>query len=132
VLTPSDATRGELLELGFRPELVTAVPNGVSEMFRPGGERSAEPLVVAVGRFAPVKRFDELIRAALVAKQAVPAMRLDLVGSGPMDDELRALVREHAAESWVTFHGHLEHEALVALYQRAWIVASASLAEGWD
>jgi len=131
VLTPSDATRVELLEIGFRPELVTAVPNGVSETFRTGGERSPTPLVVAVGRFAPVKRFDELIRAAVVAHGSVPEMRLHLVGSGPMDEELRALVREHSADEWITFLGHVDHDQLVALYQRAWIVASASLAEGW-
>jgi glycosyltransferase involved in cell wall biosynthesis len=131
VLTPSDATRDELLEIGFRPERVTAVPNGVGETFRPGGERSPTPLVVAVGRFAPVKRFDDLIRAAVAARAEVPEMRMLLVGSGPMEDELRALVREHGATEWVEFLGHVEHEQLVTLYRRAWIVASASLAEGW-
>jgi glycosyltransferase involved in cell wall biosynthesis len=131
VLTPSDATRDELLELGFRAELVTAVPNGVGEQFSPGGTRDAQPLVVAVGRFAPVKRFDELIRAALVAKQRVPGLRLQLVGSGPMRAELEALVAEHAAGGWIDLLGHLSHDELVGLYRRAWVVASASLAEGW-
>jgi glycosyltransferase involved in cell wall biosynthesis len=87
--------------------------------------------VVAVGRFAPVKRFDELIRAAVVARGEVPEMRMLLGGSGPMEDELRALVREHGATEWIAFLGHVDHEQLVTLYQRAWIVASASLAEGW-
>jgi glycosyltransferase involved in cell wall biosynthesis len=131
MLTPSDATRGELIEIGFRPELVTSVPNGVSETFHPGGERSPTPLVLAVGRFAPVKRFDELIRAAVLAHRSVPDLELHLVGSGPMDEELRALVREHDAAEWITFLGHVDHEHLVGLYQRAWVVSSASIAEGW-
>jgi glycosyltransferase involved in cell wall biosynthesis len=131
MVTPSDATREELIELGFRPERVLAVPNGVSEQFVPGGRRSPEPHVVAVGRLAPVKRFDELIRAAVVARRRVPGLRLDIVGSGPQLDELRALVGAEGADGWITFIGQVAHQELVALYQRAWIVASASLAEGW-
>jgi glycosyltransferase involved in cell wall biosynthesis len=131
VVTPSDATRDELLALGLRPERVTAVPNGVSEEFSPGPDRSPTPLVIAVGRFAPVKRFDELIRAAIVARRRVPTLELHLVGSGPMRDELAALVATEGAGDWIHFLGHLDHHELVALYRRAWIVASASLAEGW-
>ena len=37
MVTPSESTREELIELGFRPERVTAVPNGVDPFFSPGG-----------------------------------------------------------------------------------------------
>lgn len=131
MVTPSDATREELLELGFPAERVLAVPNGVSEAFHPGGVRHATPLVVAVGRLAPVKRFDEMIRAAAVARTRVPTLELQIVGSGPMRAELEGLVAELGAGSWVHFVGQVAHADLVALYQRAWLVASASLAEGW-
>ncbi|MCU1394592.1 MAG: putative glycosyltransferase [Ilumatobacteraceae bacterium] len=131
MLTPSDATRDELLALGFRPEKVTAVPNGVEPFFRPGGEKSHDPLVVAVGRLAPVKRFERMIEAAVVARRRVPAMRLVIVGEGPEMPRLEALVAEHGAHEWITFAGRLVNEALLSLYQQAWVVASASLAEGW-
>jgi glycosyltransferase involved in cell wall biosynthesis len=131
VVTPSDATRDELIELGFRPERVSAVPNGVSEEFRPGGQRSPVPHVVAVGRLAPVKRFDSLIEACVVARRRVPELRLDIVGSGPERDALEAQARAAGASAWITFIGQVAHHDLVSLYQRAWIVASASLAEGW-
>ena len=42
VVTPSQSTRDELLELGFRPERVTAVDNGVDAFFRPGADRRAD------------------------------------------------------------------------------------------
>lgn len=131
VVTPSDATREELLELGFRPERVHAVPNGVGEQFHTGGARAERPTVVAVGRLAPVKRFDELMRAAVVTRRRVPELRLEIVGDGPMRDELRALAAELDMTGWVTFQGQVSHAELVEHYQRAWIVASASLAEGW-
>jgi glycosyltransferase involved in cell wall biosynthesis len=87
--------------------------------------------VVAVGWLAPVKRFDELIRAAVLARETVPDLRLEIVGSGPMADELVALSRALGASDWITFAGQIAHLELVDLYQRAWVVTSASLAEGW-
>ncbi|CAB4364723.1 unannotated protein [freshwater metagenome] len=131
VLTPSDATRDELLELGFRPDRVQAIPNGVDSSFHPGGTRAPYPLIVSVGRLAPVKRFDELIAAAATARRRVPGLQLHIVGTGPMEAALRQQVALLGAEEWVRFLGRIEHEHLVDLYRSAWLVTSASLAEGW-
>ncbi|MFM7044624.1 MAG: glycosyltransferase family 4 protein [Ilumatobacteraceae bacterium] len=131
VVTPSDSTRGELLGLGFRAEMVTAVNNGIDAEFCIGERKAAEPTVVCVARMAPVKRHHLLIDAAVEARRAVPDLRLVLVGDGPTRPALEAHVRAHQASEWVTFTGHLDRRQLVEHYQRAWIVASASLAEGW-
>ena len=131
MVTPSEATREELLELGFRSDLVRAVPNGVSTMFQPGGERSSAPLIVAVGRLAPVKRFGALIEAADHARRLVPDLRLEIAGSGPLREELEAQVASLGADHWVRFLGQVPNNELVDLYRRAWVVSSASLAEGW-
>jgi glycosyltransferase involved in cell wall biosynthesis len=130
-VTPSESTRGELLRLGFRPERVTAVPNGVEERFTPGGARAGGPLVLAVGRLAPVKRFHLALAAAEEARRSVPALRLRVVGDGPLAGELRAWVAEHRAADWVEFAGYVARDELPAEYRRAWVVLSASLAEGW-
>ena len=130
-LTPSDATRDELLHLGFRPERTEAIPNGVDEVFQPSGTRATRPTVVCVGRLAPVKRQDELIEAAVVAKRRVPDLQLVIVGDGPLRPALEARIAQHHAHDWIRLAGRLERDELVRLYQEAWIVSSASLAEGW-
>ena len=130
-LTPSDATRDDLLGLGFRADRVVAVNNGVDPMFQPGGQRSAVPLVVCVARLAPVKRQDELIEAAAIARKRVPNLEVVIVGDGPLLPALEARVAAHDAGEWITFAGRLGHADLIAHYQRAWLVSSASLAEGW-
>ena len=130
-LTPSEATRLDLLGLGFRPDRVIAVNNGVDRQFQPGGQRSDLPLIVCVARLAPVKRQDELIEAAVIARRRVPDLRLVIVGDGPLRPSLEARVAAHGAEEWITLAGRLSHAELVAVYQRAWLVSSASLAEGW-
>jgi glycosyltransferase involved in cell wall biosynthesis len=131
VLTPSEATRADLVALGFPEHRVTTVHNGIDAVFVPGGERSAVPLVLAVGRLAPVKRIDELIRAAAVAKERIPDLELIIVGEGPLRPALDAQITEMGARSWIVLLGRQRPERLAALYRRAWIVASSSLAEGW-
>lgn len=130
-VTPSDATRAELIRLGFRPERVVAVPNGVHPRYTPGGSRTAQPSIVAVGRLAPVKRFDLLIRAAAEARRRVPGLTLTIAGAGPMRPELEAVIADVGGSAWVDLPGHVDHDRLVDLYRSAWLVASASLAEGW-
>jgi glycosyltransferase involved in cell wall biosynthesis len=130
-LTPSDATRDDLLGLGFRPDRVVAVNNGVDPMFNPGGQRSPSPLVLGVGRLAPVKRHEELIEACVIARRRVPDLQLVIVGDGPLRPALEARIASHGAQEWISLAGRLSHAELVAVYQRAWLVSSASLAEGW-
>lgn len=130
-VTPSDATREELIELGFRPDRVQAHPNGVDPIFRPGGDKTPYPSIVAVGRLAPVKRFDRVIDAAIEARQSVPDLRLEIVGGGPLHDELQARVDAAGAGEWITLAGRKSHEELISLYQRSWLVVSGSIAEGW-
>lgn len=130
-VTPSEATRDELLELGYRPDRVLAVPNGVDEVYRPGGHKSDHPSLVAVARLAPVKRFDALIDAAIVARERLATLTLTIVGDGPLRADLEALVRRRGVGHWVTLTGRLDRDQIVPLYQRAWLVVSASLAEGW-
>jgi glycosyltransferase involved in cell wall biosynthesis len=130
-VTPSEGTRQELLRLGFRPELVTAIENGVDAIFTPGGPRSPTPLVLAVGRFAPVKRFELAIDAAVAARRSVPNLTLRIVGDGPLRDALTARTEAAGASGWIELTGRVSHETLRDHYRSAWVVLSASLAEGW-
>ena len=129
--TPSDATRDELIDIGFRPDRVTAIPNGTDPRFSPGGHRTEHPSVVAVARLAPVKRVGLLIDSVAAARERVPDLRLTIVGDGPDRAASEARVRALDASAWVEFTGWVDHVDLVELYRRSWIVASASLAEGW-
>lgn len=130
-VTPSDATREELIEIGFRPDRVVAVPNGTDPRFSPGGSKSEQPSIIAVARLAPVKRFGLLLDAVAEARRSVPDLTLTIVGDGPSADELRRKIAEMDAANWVTLAGRIDHDDLVDMYRSAWIVASASLAEGW-
>jgi glycosyltransferase involved in cell wall biosynthesis len=134
VITLSESSRIEIIDmLGLDPQRVTVVPPGVDPRFSPGRQdaRSTEPLVVAVGRLVPVKRFDLLVRALARAKASVPSLRAVIAGDGYDRPHLESLLRELGATSWVSLPGHVGDDELVGLYRRAWVVASVSRREGW-
>ena len=130
-VTPSEATREELIELGFRPDRVRAFPNGVDPNFCPGGAKSADPSIIAVGRLAPVKRFDRVIDAAIEARTRVPNLQVQIVGGGPLDTDLRQQIDSAGASGWIRLVGKVTHDELVDRYRRSWLVVSGSIAEGW-
>jgi glycosyltransferase involved in cell wall biosynthesis len=133
VVTLSHSSKRELVErLGFPERVVSVVPPGIDGRFTPGdAPRAAEPLIVAVGRLAPVKRYDLLVRAASAARERVPGLRLDIVGDGYDRPRIQAVIDELDAREWVTLRGYLTDDELVDLYRQAWVVASASAHEGW-
>jgi len=132
IVTLSDSSRDEIVDLlGLRREQVTVAPPGVDDRYTPGGQRSPVPLVVAVGRLVPVKRFDALLRALAEVKKHQPDLRAVIVGEGYERPAIEALRRELGATDWVSLPGHVDDAELVAWYRRAWVVASSSQREGW-
>ena len=131
MVTLSPSSKQEMLDVGFHDELVEVVPPGIDPQFRPGGTKSATPLIIGVGRLVPVKRFDRLIRAVVAARASAPDLELVLVGTGPDRTDLEQLVSDLDATDHVRFAGRVSDEELVSLYQSAWAVASSSVREGW-
>jgi glycosyltransferase involved in cell wall biosynthesis len=132
VVTLADASRDELVHLGFDPAFVHVVPPGIDPSFSPDpARRSPTPLVVTVGRLAPVKRFVLALAAAEAAHHRVPDLEVVVVGEGPDRPELERWIADRDAGGWVRLAGRIDHDELVDLYRRAWVALSASLAEGW-
>ena len=132
VVTLSSSSRDEIVSmLGLRPERVAVVPPGVDPRFTPGPGRSPTPLVLAVGRLVPVKRFPLLVAALAEVRRQVPDLRAVIVGEGYARPEVTAAVRRAGAEDWIELPGRVDGDDLLDLYRRAWILASSSLREGW-
>jgi glycosyltransferase involved in cell wall biosynthesis len=132
VVTLAESSRRELVdELGFPEERVHVVAPGLDPRFGPGGARSESPLVVAVGRLTPVKRFHLLIEALAEVKRDIPTLEAVIVGEGYERPLLEARVAELDAASWIQLPGRLDDADLVDLYRRAWLLAASSIREGW-
>ncbi|MFJ8657865.1 glycosyltransferase [Streptomyces sp. NPDC093795] len=116
-VSPSVARRLE--EWGVAPSRIHVVPNGIETArfrYTEDRRRLARKLldlpedafvVGGVGRLAPAKRFDRLVRAVA----SVPKARLLLVGEGEERERLTALARECGAADRVLFAGACEDPA---------------------
>jgi glycosyltransferase involved in cell wall biosynthesis len=132
IVTLSESSKRDLVEdLGFADRMVRVVPPGIDPRFTPGGARSERPLVVAVGRLVPVKRFEVLVPILVDLKRRVPDLEAVIVGEGYRREDLETQIRDAGAEDWLTLPGRIGDEALVDLYRRAWVLASVSSGEGW-
>lgn len=81
-----------------------------------------------VGRLVPYKGPDMLLECA---KELLleGSMTIDIIGDGPMMDELRQLVREQHLESAVTFHGWVPNEKVQDILCRCDILSFPSVRE---
>lgn len=132
IMTLSESSKEEIVErLRLASDHVVVAPPGISPHFRSGEAKSSHPLVVAVGRLVPVKRFDVLIKELSQVRRSVPDLEAVIVGEGYERPALESLIHSLGAESWISMPGFVDDAELVSWYQRAWVVASASLREGW-
>ncbi len=132
IVTLSNSSRDEITDyLGLPVENISVVHPGIDDFFTPGDQRSPEPMILAVGRLMPSKRFDQLIRIATDIRESVPDLQLVIAGEGYERPELASLITQLDATSWIRLAGRVSDEELRTLYRRAWVVASTSLAEGW-
>lgn len=86
--------------------------------------------LIYVGRFSPEKNLNRLVQAlAEVHRQA--DVKLTLVGYGPQEQELRALVAAKGLGDRVTFRGQVNQEDLPEEYWRADAFILPSISEPW-
>ncbi len=132
IVTLSASSKREIVDrLRIPAQRVSVSPPGVEPQFFPAGDRSEVPLVVAVGRLVPVKRFHLLIEALVALKPTHPQLRAVVAGEGYERPALEALIHAADAESWISLPGYVPEDELIDLYRRAWVVGCTSLREGW-
>jgi glycosyltransferase involved in cell wall biosynthesis len=132
IVTLSESSRAEIVQLlHLDPARIAVAPPGVDPRYSPSGERSATPLVVAVGRLVPVKRFDRLLRALAEAKATRPDLQAVIIGEGYERPALEHLRDQLDAGDWLSLPGRVDDHQLLDWYRRAWVVASSSQREGW-
>ena len=133
IVTLANSGREELLHLGFKPDKVHVVNPGVDAAFcvDESVSRTVNPSMVAVGRLAPVKRFNVLIDTVVRLQKRIPNLTLTIVGDGPDREALRTQIAANDAASFITLAGRLDHGDLIDLYRRTWLLTGTSLAEGW-
>lgn len=114
-------------------KVVWVAPNSLykSDAIKPA--KSSEPLdrtdLTYVGRFAPAKKVDLLVRAFAQVAASAPEMRLRLIGGGLEEPNLRQLIHDLGVSDQVDFPGWIDDlETLRPFYERSFCTASPGFA----
>jgi glycosyltransferase involved in cell wall biosynthesis len=134
VICVSRALAEAMAKLGIHAREVAVLPNGVDlAAFRPVDQESARarlglrgPTLLSVGNLIDIKGH----HLALAAVAAVPAVRLVIIGDGPMRVALHEQARRLGIEDRVSLLGALPQERLPEYYAAADALVLMSAREG--
>jgi glycosyltransferase involved in cell wall biosynthesis len=138
VVCVSEDVRRQVVTAGFPASRTALIGNGVAPATPlPRDRRQAldrelgldgAPVVISVGRLAPVKAQDRFVAAAASVRRAVPQARFLLVGDGPLRGALERQATAAGLSDAVTFTGaRLDARDLVA---RSTVMLVTSRSEG--
>lgn len=123
ILSISKYNTQALLKMGAQESKLAPLPNGVDmQSFTPGTQKNDEEVhILNVGRHMKIKGNDLAIRAFKILCDRFPDEKLilDLVGDGPMRDDLTSLARELNLENNIVFHGWQSSSDIKKHYQEA-------------
>lgn len=143
-ITVSQSTKQDLLDVGFAPNKVTILPEGIDfhhwkpEQFL---AKVDEPTFIYVGRFARYKGIDDVVEAFGRLRKTTGTGKLHIVGKANEDyirNSLKPIMEKYQL-TWgkadegqdVTFFGFVSEEEKLNLMSRAHALIFPSAREGW-
>ena len=137
LMVSEDLGRLAVQNYGADASRVSVIPNGCDSATFHLGDRAAArhslgvspdaEVILYVGRLVPEKGLRELLEAMQLLAAKRPHMQLAMIGSGPMQDELRS---QTAGDSRVRLTGALSPEAVAQWMVAANVIALPSYSEG--
>jgi glycosyltransferase involved in cell wall biosynthesis len=136
IICNSEATREQLImDLRIPTDRVTAIPNGIDEMFYEDHPKRPEswpegPVALTVGRFTRQKNHVALVEAiaALEKKGLLANWVFVFLGDGPLQEAVQSGINEHALQNRIQIMPTTQKMA--AVYQASELFILPSLYEG--
>jgi len=121
-ITNSSATLKACLDMGINNEKLDSIPFGVDTSFyKPMNIARDEEifLILSVGYLIERKGFEYLIKAVKETLNNKKKVRLKIVGSGPLESNLKKLIKELSLENNIEIENNVSDEELLEYYNIA-------------
>ena len=125
VVTNNEYNRQYLLSR-FGSELDSKLPciyNGLDlsqfEFRWPRPAQPGPPMILSVGRMIEKKGFGDLLAAARILRERGREFQVEIIGSGPLKEQMQNLIKEFKLQHRVILLGAREQDFVRAAYQRA-------------
>lgn len=130
ILPVSDYTKNNLLPY-FPEEKIITVHN-IVDFPVVESEPYEKPTIACVARLVEYKRVEDLIRAVHIVKKSVPDIQCKIIGTGPLDNELKQLTKDLELSDNVEFLGFVEkHDDVMKVVNSSKIFCLPSIVEGF-
>ncbi|MBC7318120.1 MAG: glycosyltransferase family 4 protein [Methanothermobacter sp.] len=133
IITVSNTTRDALVkDYGIDPRRVEVIYNGVDLSLIDSIRASKVPgTLIFVGRLAPHKHVDHLLKIVKELKDEIPNIRLKVIGDGVEKNRLLKLVKDYKIEDRVSFYMNLKYSDVIYHMKRSSILVLPSTREGF-
>jgi len=125
-----------LRELGCPEAKLRRLPMGLDPALYPFRQRTLAPgepvCILVVARLAPIKGVNFAIDAISELRKRYPSVRLDIVGDGPLREQLEQHARTLGVDAIVRFHGALAAQDIQRLSDNAHIFLHLSVTTDGD
>jgi glycogen synthase len=120
----------QLAQRGAPDVDIDLIPNGIDVPELDGLRKDDRPTIVTSGRLVEQKGLEYLIRALPEIAAAVPGVRLELIGEGPLRSALESLADSLGVRNRLTITGWLPLPQVIEHLAKATVFVFPSLDEG--
>jgi len=130
VITPSVHLKNVVKNWGVSEDNLKVIYNGTNIQSKITKKENEVLHFITVGRLAPWKNIDKIIQAMAILNEKGFNFIFNIVGSGPLNEKLKILVKELKLENKIFFLGQKNTEELNEIYLDSDIYIQASGYEG--
>lgn len=127
------AYSGKMFRFGYFPELREYTEEELNQN-HPWPDKAGGGVIrlVWAGRFLPLKHPEQVIFVAEELKKEGYRFHVDLIGGGPMEEELKEATVQKGLEKEITFHGFLSPGKVREIMEKSHIhLFTSNHLEGW-
>jgi glycosyltransferase involved in cell wall biosynthesis len=135
-VTISESSKADLVRHGFLKEHIVVIREGTElvplKSLSPS-DKSTPPVILSLGSVRAMKRTGDVVQAFEQAKATVPALKLIVAGSmsSSYGQQVQRMIDESRWRDDIEVCGRVTEERRLELMQQSWLIAVASVKEGW-
>lgn len=127
----SKSTKEELVNrFNIIGKNIAVIPNGVDSAKYKPGPKDPDPTILWVGRIKRYKNLEDLLFAYKIIRHRIKNSQLIIIGSGDHEPKIRKFSNELELKN-VRFLGKVSEKEKIRWMQKAWVIVSTSIIEGW-
>jgi colanic acid/amylovoran biosynthesis glycosyltransferase len=125
----------KMIENGCPPELIEKIPECLNvNQFQYRGKAPKRTIfkILTVGRFVEKKGYEYSLRAAALLKERGVLFEYNIIGEGPLLEQMKMLAVQLGIADCMKFNGALKQDVVVTFYQSAhvFLLPSVTAADG--